>query len=298
MKIFLVQVMALLAGTLAAQTTMELPLYPDGAPDSNGLEGKERWDESRGILHNASTAKVFVYLPAAAGVSAPVKAVVICPGGGYGILAMKHEGHDVVQWLAARGIAGIVLQYRMPNGHHAIPLADLHEAIRTVRSNAAQWNINPAKVGVMGFSAGGHLASTAAVHYDTATRPDFAILIYPVIEFFGRAAHSGSQKKLLGEVPAESAGAAAQAEYEALARKYFARLHVTAQTPPIFFAHSDDDKVVSPTNSTMMYDALKAAGVPAELHIWPSGGHGWGFRENFPYRAEFLTALGRWLEER
>lgn len=164
----------------------------------------------------------------------------------------------------------------------------MQQAIELVRANAAGWGVDPARVGVIGFSAGGHLASTAATHFTCdANRPDFAILVYPVITMDERFTHAGSRRNLLGGAPAEGLVAAFSNE-----------LCVTSGTPPTFIAFSDDDDGVPPVNGTLFYNALKAASVPGEIHIYPTGGHGWGWNETFKYRDEFRNSLARWLSER
>jgi acetyl esterase/lipase len=206
---------------------------------------------------------IFVYLPEAS--KRTGAALVICPGGGYGNLSIGCEGHDTARWFAAQGIAGIVLKYRLPNrpyNAHGDPLEDAHAAIRTVRKQAGHWGIDPRRVGILGFSAGGHLASTAATHFDADTRPDFALLIYPVITM-GEYTHGGSRRNLLGPNPDP-----------ALVKFYSNELHVTAQTPPTFLAHASDDRGVSARNSVDFYVALLKAGVPAELHVYERGDHG------------------------
>jgi acetyl esterase/lipase len=201
-------------------------------------------------------------------------AMVICPGGGYGGLVMGAEGHGIAEWLNAHGITGVVLQYRLPKGRAFVPLLDAQRAIRTVRTHAAEWGIDPKRVGIIGFSAGGHLASTAGTHFvagdakaadpieRVSCRPDFMILIYPVISMGGKG-HAGSRKNLLGVEPA--------AEKIAL---FSNELQVTAQTPPTFLAHAADDKVVPPDNSRMFQEVLKTHGVEGRYLELPSGGHG------------------------
>ena len=201
-------------------------------------------------------------------------AVVICPGGGYGGLVIGPEGHGIAQWLNQHGIAGIVLEYRLPQGRPFVPLLDAQRAIRTVRSNAKPWNIDPGRIGIIGFSAGGHLASTAGTHFDggdpqaadpidrVSCRPDFAILIYPVITM-GEKTHGGSRANLLGRDPKPE-----------MVDLFSNEKQVTDKTPPMFLAHAKDDTVVTPDNSRMMYEALKAHKVAAEYLELPSGGHG------------------------
>ena len=201
-------------------------------------------------------------------------AVVICPGGGYGGLVTGAEGHGIATWLNGHGIAGIVLEYRLPAGRTFVPLLDAQRAIRTVRMNAKAWEIDPARIGIMGFSAGGHLASTAATHFDggdpnatdavdrVSCRPDFAILVYPVITM-NASTHSGSRTRLLGENPSEK-----------LIELFSNEKQVNEKTPPTFLAHAKDDKAVVIENSQMFYAALKKHNVAGELLELPSGGHG------------------------
>ncbi len=251
----LLAVLALTASSFAAET---LPLWPGEAPEGNGK------------LSDSSKAKITVHLPAKPNGAA----IVICPGGGYGGLVTKGEGHGIATWLNAHGIAGIVLEYRLPAGRPYVPLLDAQRALRTVRANAAAWKIDPKKVGIIGFSAGGHLASTATVHFDAgeakttdsvareSSRPDFSLLIYPVISM-DVGVHRGSKKNLMGESPA-----AGLTEY------FSTHKHVKAGTPPAFLAHAVDDKVVEIENSRMFYAAQQKAGLPTRLIELPNGGHG------------------------
>ena len=201
-------------------------------------------------------------------------AVVICPGGGYGGLAVQPEGHGIAAWLNGNGVTGVVLEYRMPAGRHAVPLLDAQRAIRTVRTNAKAWSLDPARIGIIGFSAGGHLASTAATHFDAgkpeatdavdrvSSRPDFAILVYPVISM-GELSHGGSRTNLLGKEPSAE-----------LIELYSNEKQVTDKTPPTFLAHPLDDTVVVPANSQSFYEALQAHKVPSQYLELASGGHG------------------------
>ena len=201
-------------------------------------------------------------------------AVIICPGGGYGPLVAGPEGHDIARWLNQHNILAVVLEYRLPQGRSFLPLHDAQRAIRTVRSKAREWNIGPQRIGIMGFSAGGHLASTCATHFDSgdpkaidplnrfSSRPDFAILIYPVITM-GPQTHYGSKQNLLGQEP--------NAE---LVDLFSNEKQVTDQTPPTFLAHAVDDDVVSPENSKMFFEALQAHDVPVRYLELPSGSHG------------------------
>ncbi|MDA0589772.1 MAG: alpha/beta hydrolase [Planctomycetota bacterium] len=201
-------------------------------------------------------------------------AIVICPGGGYGGLAIEPEGHGIARWLNKHGITGVVLKYRMPKGRSNVPLSDALRAIQMTRLHGKDWNIDASRVGVMGFSAGGHLASTCATQFSAgdpkakdphdriSARPDFAILIYPVITM-GEHTHGGSKRNLLGEKPLPGEAEAFSSE-----------LRVTSETPPTFLAHAVDDKPVPPINSELFYEALKAKKVPARYLKLPNGGHG------------------------
>jgi acetyl esterase/lipase len=201
-------------------------------------------------------------------------ALVICPGGGYGGLVTGAEGHGIAAWLNQHGIGGVVLEYRLPKGRPFVPLLDAQRAIRTVRASAKEWGLKSDRIGIIGFSAGGHLASTAATHFDegnasasdpidrVSCRPDFAILVYPVITM-GDKVHSGSKMNLLGKDPSAK-----------LIELFSNEKQVTAKTCPTFLAHAKDDTVVVPENSQMFYEACKAHNVPAEYLELPSGGHG------------------------
>jgi acetyl esterase/lipase len=223
-------------------------------------------------------------------------AMVICPGGGYSVLVSGPEGRGIAQWLNRHGIAAIVLEYRLPNGRPFVPLLDAQRAIRTVRLNAAKWGIEPGRIGIIGFSAGGHLAATAGTHFDggdrkatdpvarLSCRPDFAILIYPVITM-GAKTHGGSKTNLLGRNPKPE-----------LVDLFSNEKQVTDKTPPMFLAHAKDDTAVTPDNSRMMYNALKAHKVAARYLELPSGGHGLnGYRG--PMWEAWQSASLTWLAE-
>ncbi|MBD5358858.1 MAG: alpha/beta hydrolase [Bacteroides sp.] len=213
------------------------------------------------------------------------RAVVICPGGGYTHLAVEHEGTDWAPFFNERGIAVAVVAYTMPAGNKDLPIADAENAIRYLRENAVELNINPDDIGIMGSSAGGHLASTVATHATKETRPNFQILFYPVITMDPTYTHIGSHNNLLGENPGE--------EMEIM---YSSEKQVTADTPRAVIFYSDDDNVVPPFNGVNYYKALHEAKVPASLFIYPSGGHGWGSRTNFTYNSQMLSDLDAWLK--
>lgn len=273
---------ALMALTLfmnvQAQERIELDLWQEGLPNSNGIE-KDGYDDEKLNFKPSITAHIIK------DASAPTRCVVIYPGGGYHHLAMDHEGHDWAPYFRNLGIATVVLKYRMPHGHLEVPQSDAYEAIRQVKLHAREWNINPDDIGIMGFSAGGHLASTVATHASDDLLPAFQILIYPVITSDPEFTHQGSMDNLLGKNPSKQ-----------LLELYSNELQVTAKTPRAFLGLADDDKTVPPMNSTRYYSALKSAGVPSSLHIYPTGGHGFGIYESFKYHIELLQDLKSWLQ--
>jgi acetyl esterase/lipase len=263
-----------------------LPLWSDGAP---GALGKEARDNPT----------VIVYLPTAE--KANGAAVVICPGGGYGALARDHEGHQVARWLNSLGVAGIILEYRLgPRYHHPIEMHDVQRALRFSRAHASEWKIDPERVGILGFSAGGHLASTAGTHFDAgkteaadpinrhSCRPDFMILVYPVITLKGPYAHNGSRINLLGKYAADT-----------LVESLCNEKQVTPQTPPTFLVHTTEDKGVPPENSILFYQALRKAKVPAEMHIYEKGNHGLGLgtAKGLPF-ASWPERCAAWMNGR
>lgn len=265
-----------------AQQPIEISLWPNGMPNSNGLTGTEE-DLEGGRVANVVNPSIAVYRPE----KPNGMAIIMCPGGGYARLAMGHEGHDMAAWFTTQGITYVVLKYRMPNGHYEVPLSDAEQAIRIVRQHAAEWNINPHRIGIMGASAGGHLAASLATLYSSQeTRPDFQVLFYPVISMKERVTHAGSRVNLIGEKPS--------AELE---KKYSLEQQVNAQTPQAFIMLSSDDGAVPPANSLGYYEALLKNHVPATLHAYPIGGHGWGFRDNFTYKRQWTDELEKWLRE-
>ena len=252
-----------------AQKPADFALWPEGAPhQSNDADDQ---------------AMIRVYLPDKK--VATGRAVVICPGGGYEGLAMDHEGNDWASFFNQEGIAAFVLKYRMPHGNRFVPIEDAEEAMRWVRRNAENFNVKPDQVGIMGSSAGGHLASTIATHAPKEAMPDFQILFYPVITMMPDITHKGSHDNFLG-------GGARKKEE----RDYSNDTQVTRVTPRAWIALSDDDHVVLPANGLNYYTELYRHDVPASLHIYPSGGHGWGFRSDFQFHLEMLLELKAWLK--
>lgn len=278
MKKFLSISIMLFSATLFAQKPIEIKVWPNGAPNSNGITTAEKQiDESR--VSDVTVPTLTIYRAA----KPNGMAIVACPGGGYVRLATAHEGHDMAAWFNAQGITFAVLKYRMPNTHHDVPLSDALQAIRIMKQHAEEWGYN--KVGIMGSSAGGHLASTAATHFTEDSRPDFQILFYPVVSMVNPT-HQGSKDNLLGKTPSQE-----------ILNLYSNEKQVTPQTPPAFIMHSSDDKAVPVSNSIDYYTALVKNGVSASLHIYPIGGHGWGFRDNFIYKRQWTGELEKWLRE-
>ncbi len=233
---------------------------------------------------DADPSSITIYLPPPG--NAVGTGIVICPGGAYAHLAMEKEGSQVAAWLNSLGVAAFVLKYRLgPKFHHPAQLEDAQQAIRMVRQQAAAFGIAPNRVGIMGFSAGGHLAATASTHFGTDTRPDFAILCYPVIAFGQPYTHKGSQEMLLGK-DADSK----------LIEELSAEKHVTANTPPTFLFHTNADTGVPVENSLVYYEALRRAGVAAEIHVYERGPHGVGLAPQDPVLGTWPARLADWLK--
>ena len=271
----------------AALQRIEL-LWPNGAAGAKGADDGDK-------------PTLTIYLPSKE--KATGAAVVICPGGGYGHLAMDHEGHQVAQWLNSLGVAGFILKYRHRNSGagygHPAPLQDAQRAIRMVRSGAKRWNIEPGRIGILGFSAGGHLASTAGTHFDkgkaeakdpierVSCRPDFMVLVYPVISLSEWCAHSGSRRNLLGDNPDKK-----------LVEDLSSEKQVTAETPPTFLVHTYEDKGVPAENSIYFYLALRKAKVEAEMHIYEKGRHGFGLGKKTDAVSSWPVRCADWMRGR
>ncbi|WP_319481013.1 alpha/beta hydrolase [uncultured Draconibacterium sp.] len=294
-RINLILLFSLLTVIVIAQNRT-LKVWPNGAPNDNGMtEPEEIYDGVR--VRKVSEAEMYVFSPEAENNTGA--AVVICPGGGYWIEAMDHEGYDIARFLQTKGITGIVLKYRLPYGNHEVPSSDTRQAIRIVRANAEEWGINPEKIGIAGSSAGGHLASTAGTVFDygnkesadkleqQSCRPDFMLLLYPVITMDEEFTHLGSRENLIGK-----------GHDKELIRKYSNELNVSAETPPTFLVLADDDTAVLPKNSISFYSKLKEFDVPAELHIFQKGGHGFGLRNNGIPADNWPNLFVDWLKAR
>ena len=284
MRIFLVAAVLTASLTAQPQAPKPMPLWADGAPGALGTADED-------------TPTLTPYLaPAARAVGT---AVIVCPGGGYLHLSMEKEGSDVARWWNSLGVTAFVLKYRLgPKYHHPIELGDAQRAIRTVRARASEWGVRPDRVGIMGFSAGGHLTATAGTHFDSgkpdavdaierqSSRPDFLVLGYPVVSFTQNV-HQGSKRALLGDNPDPK-------RVENLSNE----LQVTAQTPPTFLFHTSNDQTVPVENSVMFYLALHKAGVPAEMHIYENGPHGVGLAPTDEALSSWPARLADWMRGR
>jgi acetyl esterase/lipase len=267
---------------VADEPQVEL-LWPQGAPDAKGTADKDK--------------PTLTILPAPAD-KATGAGVVICPGGGYGAVMMTYEGVDAGRWFNTLGVSAFVLNYRHSGRgyHYPAPLEDAQRALRTVRSRAAEWKLDPQMIGIAGFSAGGHLASTAGTHFDkgnsdatdpierASCRPDFMVLVYPVITLSAPSTHGGSLRNLLGDKPDPK-----------LVENLSNEKQVTSETPPAFLVASSADTVVPAENSVLFYLALRKAKVPAELHVYEKGNHGFGLAQNDPVVGTWTARCADWL---
>lgn len=214
-------------------------------------------------------------------------AVILCPGGGYGYLERWYEGRQWFPFFHSQGFAVSMLEYRLPNHNHQNPVIDGVEAIRLMRKHAKEWGFDSNNVGVVGFSAGGHLASTLMVNDKLSSRPDFGILFYPVISMKKELTHKGSHDNLLGGNASEQ-----------LENRYSNELHVSDHTPPAYIVVCSNDQIVNPQNAMLFYEEMRAKKCPVTLRVYPSGGHGWGGRPSFAYHEQMLEDLTEWLNSR
>ncbi len=282
--------------------TQELiPLWPEIIPNQKeSNEAETQKQEDIFWVGNVQVPTLEMFLPTKR--AATGKAVIICPGGAYHHLAYDWEGTDFAKWLNSRGITAFVLKYRLPESQSLIlnykaPLQDAQRALRTVRFHAEKWNLNPDKIGIMGFSAGGHLASTLGTHFqepNTHTedkidvlraRPDFMVLVYPVISMKDAYTHLGSRTSLIGENPKPE-----------LVDYFSNELHVTPKTPPTFLVHASDDDAVSVMNSIVIYEALQKENIETEMHIYPKGGHGFAFGIGQSHLQNWTNLLADWMD--
>jgi acetyl esterase/lipase len=270
---------------------MKINLWPEGSIPLSIKNNIQEKSISTDIVRigKVQVPQIEVYLPNKKGATG--QAVIICPGGGYSILAYDWEGTDIAKLFNAHGIAAFVLKYRLPDSLSStapdqVPLLDAKQAMRIVRSRADEWNINPDKIGIMDFSAGGHLASTLSTHFEETTKPNFSILIYPVISMDKNIAHMGSRNNLIGKHPSDE-----------MIKLYSNELQITPKTPPTFIVHATDDNGVPVENSLYYYQGLKKNGVPAEMHIYPTGGHGFGLALGKGALASWPSLMIAWLKE-
>jgi len=271
----------LFAGQVKAQE--EIQIYKNAPKDSNGIKEPESKDKND-FVSNISIARMYAYI--APGKDAKNSAVLICPGGGYSGVSVKKEGEEIAKWFNDLGVTAFILYYRMPNGHDNIPLIDAQTALKIIHKRAKEWNLDQNKIGIMGFSAGGHLASTVGTHFKTnAQRPDFMILAYPVVTMNKDLTHAGSRNNLLGKNPSEE-----------MVKLYSNELQVTKTTPPTFIVHAIDDKTVPIANSEQLLKALQDLNVPAELHKFDIGGHGFGMRKRGIPVDNWPDLLKNWLK--
>ncbi|MEM9353323.1 MAG: alpha/beta hydrolase [Planctomycetota bacterium] len=286
-------------------TTEVITLWGDPAPGSEGYDQPEEVEErgtperANGWLTGGATPTLTVYVAPENRRSGA--AVVVCPGGGYTGLAIDKEGHELARWFAERGVTGATLKYRCGGGahQHPVPLADAQRALRLMRSKAEDWGVDADKIGIAGFSAGGHLASSAATHYDdvlkiddplrgdVSAKPDFQVLVYPVISMDADITNGGSRQRLLGDEPPQE-----------LVDRLSNELQVTEATPPALLVHASDDMGVPVENSLRFYGALRAAGVDAELHVYRRGGHGFGFFRGERPADRWPEVLAAWMRDR
>ncbi|HKK62720.1 MAG TPA: alpha/beta hydrolase [Bacteroidales bacterium] len=282
--------------------SFKMDLYPEGEiPNYKDVGEQEVWDTTNAVrISKVQVPDIAVFLPAKQHRTG--EAVIICPGGGYRILAYDKEGEDIAKFFNSRGIAGIVLKYRVPVSDaqiepHKSPLMDAQRAMRLVRYHAEAWGLDPEKIGIMGFSAGGHLAASLSTHHDQGNktsddpverlscRPDFSILLYPVISFTGEFQHSGSRRNLAGDD-------------EELMKYYSNELQVAEDTPPAILIHSSDDSSVPFKNSVVYYEALLENGVEnSEMHIYPYGGHGYSLAIGTGRLSTWPDRVADWLED-
>ena len=255
---------------------IDITLWGNGPVEKNDDTGKA-YDENLKIYQPSMR----VFLPEKKNTG---RAIIMCPGGGNYSLSYEHEGYAYANYFNHQGITLIVLKYRMPHGNHKVPMSDVCETMRIVKTHANEWGINPDDIGIMGFSAGGHLASTFATHYPPELKPAFQILIYPVISMDSAITHQGSRENLIGENPDSQ-----------LIDYYSNEKHVNAESPRAFIALSGDDTAVPVENSIRYYTALHQHNIPAALHIYPTGGHGWGYDESFRFKKAVHDELADWL---
>jgi len=300
-RILILSIPIMLLSTLSFGQDFTIPIWSADIPNSQVSDEKlDYGDRDIVWMTGVQTPDIAVFLPTEK--TATGQGVLICPGGGYAGLAYDWEGTDIAKWLNSKGIAGFVLKYRLPISKSVVtpndaPLMDAQRAMRVIRSHAEEWHIDQNKLGVMGFSAGGHLASTLTMHHDEilinkydeldtlSSRPNFQILVYPVITFSPADRHNGSKENLIGKKASDE-----------LIHFFSTENHVTENTPATFLLHSTDDRAVPVENSLLMYKALKDQNIPVEMHIYPYGGHGFSLAIGQGYLSTWPERLADWLK--
>ena len=282
-------ILLLLSTSHLFSQSMKINLWPEGEIPLSIKNNFQEQVVSTDIIRigKVQVPQIEVYLPNKK--IATGQAVIICPGGGYSILAYDWEGTDIAKLFNAHGIAALVLKYRLPDSLSSsrpeeVPLLDAQQAMRIVRKHAQDWNIQTNKIGVMGFSAGGHLASTLSTHFEEDSKPNFSILIYPVISMQKNITHMGSRNNLIGKHPTD-----------AIVNFYSNDLQVNAYTPPTFLIHASDDDGVPVENSLLYYQALRKNKVPVEMHIYPTGGHGFGLATGNRSLESWTALMIQWM---
>ena len=304
MKKFSISIIMIFCLQLILAQKDKISLYPEGIPCKSNLETELDYDSSGRIFKKVSDPEIWYYPSDKMKGKENNVAVLVIPGGGYWGLWFDKEGVDVAKWLNNIGVSAFVLKHRLPHWESKdcrskVALMDAQRAMRIIRKNSKIWNIDPNKIGVLGFSAGGHLASTLSTHHDngldlsdlkiekTSSRPDFSILVYPVITMNRPYAHNGSRENLLGKIPSQE-----YLDY------YSNNLQVREDTPPAILIHSDDDKGVLPENSIQYYLALRKYNIPAALHIWEDGGHGYGLGNGKGSIKSWAKICEEWMIQR
>jgi acetyl esterase/lipase len=291
MKILKIAVLLMVVFPFSSLAQEIINLYPDKIPNSKTTGVQENFNS--GMYRGVTTPTLEIYLPEKAKTTRV--AVIICPGGGYSVVVYQGEGISTAKEFANNGVAAFVLKYRLPDDSTMLdktigPLQDAQQAVKIVRENAAKWGIDPNKIGIIGFSAGGHLASTEATHFkkalvenknNTSLRPDFQILVYPVISMQDSLTHSDSRTKLLGKNPSKES-----------INLYSNELQVDENTPPAYITHAADDKLVDVDNSIRYFEKLRHNNVPVEMHIYPKGGHGFIFKH-----PGWMEPLFKWMKD-
>lgn len=280
----IISIFAGVAMMASAVSPIHVKLYPDGAPSVNGLENTPESITEKGYFTNVSDPELLVYMPDKA--KSTGQAMLVVPGGSYRNVCTPREGDKTAQWLTDNGITAIVLKYRMPNGHYDIPLEDGAAAMHMIRDKAGEWGYSRENVGAIGFSAGGHFVSNLITRYpDADARPEFAVLVYPVISM--NYSNAKTRENLLGD----------KSDDQQMRKAFSTNENVHKDVPETMIVLSDNDRLVKPENSLRFYRSLKQNGIKSEMHIFPTGGHGFWMRDNFEHAAEAYPMVMRWIKQ-